>query len=111
MRRWKRVGLGASNFSSGAMPPPPYILRPISLPFTSSLFCVGLRERYVSPYNLALVFAGLGERETALQWLGAALEERDVHMPFLLDPKWDGMRGDGRFREIVSRAGFGGGES
>jgi tetratricopeptide (TPR) repeat protein len=69
------------------------------------------KERYVSPYNLALVFAGLGERETALQWLGAALEERDVHMPFLLDHKWDGMRGDGRFREIVSRAGFGGGES
>jgi TolB-like protein len=65
------------------------------------------KERYVPPYNLALVFAGLGEHETGLQWLGTALEERDVHMPFLLDYKWDGMRGDARFREIVSRAGFG----
>lgn len=66
------------------------------------------KERYVPPYNLALVFAGLGEHEAALYWLRAALEERDVHMPFLLDHKWDGMRGDGRFREIVGRAGFGG---
>jgi TolB-like protein/Tfp pilus assembly protein PilF len=64
------------------------------------------KERYVPPYNLALVFAGLGEHEAALRWLGAALEERDVHMPFLLDHKWDRMRGDGRFREIVGRAGF-----
>jgi tetratricopeptide (TPR) repeat protein len=66
------------------------------------------KERYVPPYNLALVFAGLSEQEKALHWLGVALEERDVHMPFLLDHKWDGMRGDGRFREIVGRAGFGG---
>jgi TolB-like protein/Flp pilus assembly protein TadD len=65
------------------------------------------KERYVPPYNVALVFAGLGDYETALQWLGVALEERDVHMPFLLDRKWDGMRGDGRFREIAARAGFG----
>jgi TolB-like protein len=66
------------------------------------------KERYVPPYNVALIFAGLGEHETALQWLGTALEERDVHMPFLLDYKWDAMRGDERFREIAARAGFGG---
>ena len=66
------------------------------------------KERYVPPYNFALVFAGLGEHETALQWLGTALEERDVHMPFLLDYKWDAMRGDAQFREIAARAGFGG---
>jgi TolB-like protein len=65
------------------------------------------KERYVPPYNFALVFAGLGEHEKALQWLGTALEERDVHMPFLLDYKWDAMRGDARFREITARAGFG----
>lgn len=65
------------------------------------------KERHVPPYNVALIFAGLGEHETALQWLGAALEERDVHMPFLLDHKWDGMRGDARFRDIVAKAGFG----
>ncbi len=50
------------------------------------------KERYVPPYNVALVFAGLGEHETALGWLGQAIAERDVHMPFLLDHKWDAMR-------------------
>ena len=64
------------------------------------------QKRYVPPYNVALVFAGLGEHETALQWLRQALEERDVHMPFLLDHKWDGMRGDERFQEIAAWAGF-----
>ena len=64
------------------------------------------KERYVPPYNVALVFAGLGEHESALNWLGEAVEERDVHMPFLLDHKWDVMRSDSRFREIAARVGF-----
>ena len=64
------------------------------------------KERYVPPYNLALVFAGLHELETALHWLRQALEERDVHMPFLLDHKWDGMRSNGEFQKLLSRAGF-----
>jgi tetratricopeptide (TPR) repeat protein len=64
------------------------------------------KERYVPPYNLALVFAGLGEPEAALHWLGQALEDRDVHMPFLLDHKWDGMRSNAEFQKLVSRAGF-----
>jgi TolB-like protein/Flp pilus assembly protein TadD len=65
------------------------------------------KERYVPPYNVALIFAGLGDQENTLQWLGAALDERDVHMPFLLDYKWDRMRGDARFREVEEKAGFG----
>ena len=64
------------------------------------------KERYVPPYNLALVFAGLGEPEAALHWLGQALEDRDVHMPFLLDHKWDGMRSNAEFQELLSRVGF-----
>lgn len=64
------------------------------------------KERYVPPYNLALVFAGLGESEAALHWLGQALEDRDVHMPFLLDHKWDGMRSNAEFQKLLSRVGF-----
>ena len=64
------------------------------------------KERYVPPYNIALVFAGLGETERALHWLGHALEERDVHMPFLLDHKWDEMRSNPEFQKLLSRVGF-----
>jgi TolB-like protein/Flp pilus assembly protein TadD len=63
-------------------------------------------KRYVPPYSVALVFAGLRETETALQWLEQAFEDRDVHMPFLLDHKWKGLRSNEQFRQILSRVGF-----
>ena len=49
------------------------------------------------PYNLALVFAGLQQTEEALDWLSRAFEDRDVHILFLLDHKWDRLRFDSRF--------------
>jgi TolB-like protein/Flp pilus assembly protein TadD len=61
---------------------------------------------YVPPYNLALVFAGLHEREEAFHWLEQAFADRDVHMTFLLDQKWRGLRSDQRFRKLLSRVGF-----
>jgi TolB-like protein/Flp pilus assembly protein TadD len=64
------------------------------------------RERYVPPYNVALVFAGLQESEAALQWLEQAFADRDVHMPFLLDHKWDEIRPTPQFQNLLSRVGF-----
>lgn len=67
-----------------------------------------LRERrYVPPYNLALAYAGLDEAPQALGWLQAALDERDVHLVFLRDHKWDRLRPLGRFREIAEQVGLG----
>src|SRR5215472_9734569 len=66
------------------------------------------KHRYVPSYNLALVFAGLGATETALQLLNQAFAERDAHMPFLLDHKWDELRPNARFQELWSRVGFAG---
>lgn len=62
--------------------------------------------RYVPPYNFALVLAGLGDKEAALQWLERAVEERDVHMTFLRDHKWNALRSEPRFREILDQCGF-----
>jgi hypothetical protein len=65
------------------------------------------RERYVPPYGQALVYAGLGERDRALEWLDKAYQSRDVHLVFItVDPKWDPYRADPRFQEIVARCGF-----
>ena len=64
------------------------------------------KERYVPPYNLALVFAGLGQTESAQHWLQQAFEDRDVHMTFLRDHKWDSMRGNPQFQRIVERVGL-----
>jgi Flp pilus assembly protein TadD len=65
------------------------------------------RERYVPPYAIALVHAGLGERDAAFQWLDRAYAARDVHLIFLtVDPKWDEYRQDSRFAQLVARCGF-----
>lgn len=65
------------------------------------------RERYVPPYAMALVHAGLGESELALEWLERALAVRDVHLAFLpVDPKWDAFRADIRFAALLKRCGF-----
>jgi tetratricopeptide (TPR) repeat protein len=66
------------------------------------------KERFVPPYNLALAFAGLGQIEITLHWLDQALDDRDIHMTFLLDHKWDGMRRNAHFQEIVERIGLSG---
>jgi hypothetical protein len=58
--------------------------------------------RYVPPYNFALVYQGLGNRNEALKWLEKAYSERDVHMVFLLmDSQWDGLRNNPRFMHLI----------
>ena len=64
------------------------------------------KSRYVPPFNLALNYWGLGEIETMFEFLEKGCEERDVHMTFLLDPKWDPLRSDPRFRSILEVVGL-----
>jgi TolB-like protein/DNA-binding winged helix-turn-helix (wHTH) protein/Flp pilus assembly protein TadD len=65
------------------------------------------RERYVPPFAMALVNAGLGEREAVFEWLDKAYAARDVHLIYLtVDPKWDPFRSDSRFGALLARCGF-----
>jgi calcineurin-like phosphoesterase family protein len=64
------------------------------------------RERYVPPSAIALVYAGLAQRDSAFQWLDRAYDARDVHLAHLPDPKWDTLREDPRFRRLVERCNF-----
>ena len=71
-----------------------------------------LRERastgsYVSPLDLASAHARSGEKESALEFLKNAFDERSAGLVFLrVDPSWDSVRNDSRFREFVRRVGF-----
>jgi DNA-binding winged helix-turn-helix (wHTH) protein/tetratricopeptide (TPR) repeat protein len=65
------------------------------------------REKYVPPYTMALVHAGLDQQDSALEWLGRAYDARDVHLAFLtMDPKWDAFRADARFTALLRRCAF-----
>ena len=65
------------------------------------------RERYVTPYGVALVHAGLGERDQALAWLERALADRAHWLVWLkLDPRFDPLRADSRFASVLQRVGL-----
>jgi TolB-like protein/DNA-binding winged helix-turn-helix (wHTH) protein/Flp pilus assembly protein TadD len=65
------------------------------------------RTRYVPPYAMALIYAGLGEREPMFDYLEQAYAARDVHLIYLpVDMKWDPYRTDPRFVGLLARCGF-----
>lgn len=64
-------------------------------------------QHYVSPYAAALVHLGLGDQEKTLELLKQSYDEKANWLVWLLkDPRWDPMRSDPRFQEIVRRVGF-----
>ena len=47
----------------------------------------------MSPYNIAMIYQGLGEREATLAWLERGYEQREPRMVFLkAEPKWASLR-------------------
>ncbi len=64
-------------------------------------------ERYVPPYNFAVVYNGLGESDKALDYLEKAFAEKNVLMVFLkVEPKWNNLRREPRFIELMRRMNF-----
>src|SRR5688572_173710 len=52
-------------------------------------------QRYVSPYTVAAIYAGLGDREQAFKWLDTAVESRDIWLMNLkVDPVFAKLRSD-----------------
>ena len=64
-------------------------------------------RRYVSPYTVAAIHAGLGDKDQAFKWLEQANEERDVWLMNLkVDPVFAKLRSDKRFQDLLTRAGL-----
>jgi len=62
---------------------------------------------YSSPYNIAVLYAELGDKDQAFRWLNTAYHERDTGLigmktDFGLDP----LRSDPRFAELVRKVGL-----
>jgi eukaryotic-like serine/threonine-protein kinase len=65
------------------------------------------RDRYVQTVSFALVHAGLGEHEAALDWLERGLQRRDPAMSGLkIHPAYDALRGLPRFEAILRTMRF-----
>ena len=63
---------------------------------------------YVAPFNIALVYVGLGERDLALDWLEKAFAEGpSVSLTYSrVDPDFDSIRSDPRFIGLLKRSGL-----
>jgi eukaryotic-like serine/threonine-protein kinase len=65
-------------------------------------------QEYVPAYSIALVYAGLGEKDQAFTWLEKAYEERGfaITQGFKRDPRWDSLRSDPRYANLLRRIGL-----
>lgn len=64
-------------------------------------------EGYVPPYNIAMVYAGLGQKDEAFAWLERAFEDRSIWLIFLnVHPMFDDLHTDARFKALVRRMGL-----
>ncbi len=64
------------------------------------------QQRYVSPLDIAVVYTGLGDRNSAFQWLEKAYQERTMRIQELPQPIFDSLRSDPRFRDLMRGIGL-----
>jgi tetratricopeptide (TPR) repeat protein len=58
-----------------------------------------------SAANIALIYAGLGDNDQAMNWLEKAYDAR-FNPSILLRPAWDPLRSDARFKNLRRRIGL-----
>jgi len=67
----------------------------------------GATGAYVSPLDFARAHARLSDVEGAFESLAASFDDRAAGLVFLqVDPAWDNIRHDPRFRDAVRRVGL-----
>ena len=63
---------------------------------------------YVSPYMIAAIYSGLGQKDQAFEFLERAYLERSPALAYFFraDLRLDALRSDRRFRDIGQRIGL-----
>jgi tetratricopeptide (TPR) repeat protein len=65
------------------------------------------KQGYSLPFDIALVYWGLGDKDKTFEWLEKASEERSTFVMFMkIDPQWDGLRSDPRFMALMKKMGL-----
>ncbi len=64
-------------------------------------------NRDISPFYLAMIHSGMGDKEKAIKWLESAFEERYNWMVWLVaEPMFESLRGEKMFIELARRIGL-----
>jgi hypothetical protein len=64
------------------------------------------KQKYVPAYFSARIYAGLGQKDKAFEWLEKAFDDRSIGMSFgtiAVDPVFDPLRSDPRFHDLLRR--------
>jgi serine/threonine protein kinase/Tfp pilus assembly protein PilF len=62
---------------------------------------------YVSAFDIAAVYAGLGEEDQTFDWLSKAAEERSGFLVYIkCDRRFDGLRSDPRYTALLREVGL-----
>jgi tetratricopeptide (TPR) repeat protein len=66
------------------------------------------KSAYISPYMIATIYAGLGNKDKAFDFLENAYQERSPDIPYFLkaDLRLDGLRSGPRFQDLLRRMNF-----
>jgi TolB-like protein/DNA-binding winged helix-turn-helix (wHTH) protein/Tfp pilus assembly protein PilF len=65
------------------------------------------KYRYISPLDIAQIYAGLEEKDQAFQWLEKAYQEHVTSLLFLkVDKSFSSLHSDARFQNLLQRVGF-----
>ena len=65
------------------------------------------KQSYVSPFDIALIYTALGQKDAAFEWLQKAVNERSTFLVYSKwEPRLDPLRSDPRFGQILKKIGF-----
>jgi serine/threonine protein kinase len=63
--------------------------------------------KFITPWQIATLYTRAGMPDEALSWFEKALEAHDPNMPYLnIDPIFDYLREDPRFKELIAKIGL-----
>ena len=63
-------------------------------------------QRYVSPVDFAVIYAGLGDADSTFRWLEKAYETRATRVGELTSLYFDSFRSDPRYADLMRRLGI-----
>jgi DNA-binding winged helix-turn-helix (wHTH) protein/TolB-like protein/Flp pilus assembly protein TadD len=62
------------------------------------------KQRYISPFNFAIIYTGLGDKVKAFEWLEKSYQERSQPMDHIkMRPMFDSLRSDARYADLLRR--------
>ena len=64
------------------------------------------KQRFVSPMDFAILYAGMGDTNLTFQWLEKAYQSRETRIHELRSMEFDSVRSDPRYADLMRRIGL-----